>query len=451
MVVERIRGALRTRFARDAAFLQIAAFVNQGSSFLTSVLVFRVCGIIAFGVYAEALNTYALLFFLGNVGFAQLVVARIAEGMGRNDPAAARRWLGFFLAAYGTVSVAICAIGFLVGPWIGETFQHDRQVGVWAAILGLSGPLSVPFYLVQCALHGTRRMRLLAQMENLKELVRGYLVVAGVLAVGDPLGAIVGEVVATALSAVFAAVIYYKARRQPGLPLPSVRAIVEAATESRWADVKEGLRIGIAMTSRKNLTVFFLTILPRFLLGWLGTAQQVAYLNLAQSLMRLPILALAGISRTLIPALGQLRGAGRENELAKLLVRVMGASGGIVTAGAGAFAISLYWLVPFFYGDTALPALELVPALFISTVLAGFAVGVESFYLVVDRLRVAILIDVATAIAVFVPGILLISAWQARGAAVYVALCHAGTVAHLLYVLRYLRSTPATTPSRHSL
>src|SRR5262245_3643124 len=208
--VERLKGALRSRFARDAAFLQIAAIVNQASSFVTSILVFRICGIIAFGAYAEALNLYALLFFIGNVGFAQLVVARIAEAMGRGQKSDVKRWLGFFLAAYGVVSVGICVLGFAVAPWIGERFQHDREVGVWAAIVGLSGPISVPFNVVQCALHGTRRMRLLAEMENLRELARGFLVVAGVLATGTPIGAIGGEVAASVLSLVIAAASYRK-------------------------------------------------------------------------------------------------------------------------------------------------------------------------------------------------------------------------------------------------
>jgi hypothetical protein len=68
----------------------------------------------------------------------------------------------------------------------------------------------------------------------------------------------------------------------------------------------------------------------------------------------------------------------------------------------------------------------------------------------VDRLRVAIFIDTATVTIAFLPGIYLIDHWKALGAALFIVLCHAGSIAHLAYVTRYFRHTPDSAPSRRT-
>ncbi len=438
-LASRILTAVRSRFGRDVALLQIASMVNQGSGLFTSVVIFRMFGAVGYGGYAEALNLYGLIFFLGNVGLLHLAVARISEAMGRGDNGGVRHWLGVFTKGYLAFALVLLLVGVSLGPWLGEVIQHDREVGVWAAILCASGPLFAPFSLVVCALQGTRRMKVLAEMENLKEISRTYLVIVGAVAWGSPFGAIAGEVAATLLSIVFAALAYSKARREPGMALPSPKEVIQAAIETSWREVWSCVQTGIAIGLRKNLTVLWSQLLPRLALGYFGSAREVAYLNLAQNLMKIPMQGLAGVPRALMPTLGQLRGAGQIDRLYRVLSRIMILSGGLIGAASAVLVVVLFWFVPAFYGEGARAALELVPWLLIPAILAGFAIGADAFYIVVDKVRAAVVIDVSTALLSLPPGLYLVSEWHALGAVGFVTLAHLGLLAHFVYIAVYFR------------
>ncbi|HKE01828.1 MAG TPA: oligosaccharide flippase family protein, partial [Planctomycetota bacterium] len=245
---------MRSRFARDAALLQIANAVDSAASLVTSVVVFRLFGAIGYGTYAEALTLFAIIFFLGNVGLSQVTVARVAEAMGRGDAVTVTRWLAVFTKAYGFVAILLTTLGFSLGPVLGEVIYHDRTIGVWTALLCLSGPISAPFAFLQCTLAGTRRMKLLGEMENLKSMARIVLVVAGALSFGTPLGAVAGELGAAAFSIPLALLAYSKARRDSGPALPSFRELVGQARSTGTTELIHGVAEGFRVTVRKNLT-----------------------------------------------------------------------------------------------------------------------------------------------------------------------------------------------------
>lgn len=433
------RGA-KSRFGRDALMLQLAAGVNMGSGFVTSIVLFRFLGVYGYGNFAEATNLYNLIYFLGNVGFSQICIARVAEAMGRGDEEDAARWLGFFVKAYGILSSILLVIGMLVAPWLGYWIMDDWQVGVWAGFLCLSGPLSLPFYMVQVALHGTRRMRILAEMENLKEMLRSFLVVCGVLLIGDTRGAIAGEIGGSALSVILAYFAYRKAMADcSSLALPGMRSLYRGARAVTSAELWELTRRGALISVNKNFQALMPTVLPRLLLGHFATSREVGYLNLAQNLMKLPLMGLQGVSRTLMPALGQLKGSGDIEKLRHLMQKIMLLSGGLVSAATAAWGIALLWLLPILYGESARPASQLLPWLFIANAIAGFAVGAEAFFIVVDRVKVAVKISIVS-LMIFSPfGFFFIWQWTTVGAAMAVALVHLTAAASIAYIFYYLR------------
>lgn len=439
------RGA-SSRFARDAVFLQIAAFVNLGTGLFTSWVLFRVLGVFGYGRYVEALNLRDLLLFLGNVGFAQLVVARASEAMGRLDEAGVARWIAFFVKAFGAFSAILCLLGFVLGPLLGVLILSDAETGLWAAVLGLSGPLTVPFYAAQCALQSTRRMRLLAEMENLKEITRAHLIICATIATVDLRGAVLAEVVGNLASAIFAFHVYAKARRDPGMALPSVRQILAATHTIGWGEVLQHARKGAVLSINKNFQALIPTVLPRLILGHFASPREVGYLTLAQNLMKLPLIGLQGVSRTLMPTLGQLRGAGQIDRLRSFLRKMMLISGGIVSLGSAAWWLFLTWFMPLFYGDASRPALPLLPWLWIAMAIAGFAVGVEAFFIVLDRLHIAIRISLIFVALSVVPGLWMIDRYHADGAAAYIALVHGSAATSIAYVLWFLYRSGASAP-----
>jgi O-antigen/teichoic acid export membrane protein len=430
----RLQRASKSGFARDALYLQIGAGVSMAANLVTSVVLFRLLGADRTGQYFEAVNLFTLLYFLGNVGLAQVTVARVSESVGRGDSSALVKSLGLFLRGHGSFLIAMGIAGAASSPFLGVAFRMGWDVGVWSAWLCLAGILSLPFYVTQCALQGTRRMRLLAEMENLKEITRAHLVLVGALVVNGPEGAILGEALASVFSAIYAWLGYRKARLEPGVPLPSAREILHAARQTQWSEIRPLLRASFVLALQKNLTALAPNVFPRLMLSYFGTSRDVAFLNLAHNLMKIPLLGLQGVSRTIIPVIGQLRGSGQIHLMKKALTRIMLLSGGTVTAVSTLWAISLYWIIPALYTDSALPCLALVPWLLVSMAIAGFAVGLEGFFLVTNRLDIAFRSTVFTFFAAIPPGLLAVALWKGTGAVIYILLNHLSPGFLVLYV-----------------
>lgn len=428
----------KSRFARDAIFLQIGAGVSMGANLVTSVLLFRFLGAEQTGRYFESVNLVTLLYFIGNVGFSQVAVARIATDVGRGDHASVVRWLGLFLKAHGSFTLLVTTVGALLCPFLGVLFRMGWEVGIYASLLSVSGLLLLPFYLTQCALQGTRRMKLLAEMENLKEITRAYCVLVGAVVFESPVGAVVGEVAASVLAVPLAAICYQKARRETGVPLPSLREILRAAPLVPWAEIRAIGRASVSLSLQKNFTALAGTIFPRLMLSYFWTAREVAFLNLAQNLMKIPLLGLQGVSRTIVPVLGQMRGSGDVRGMRKALLRIMFLSGSTITLVTAAWGIALYWIIPTLYTDSALPTLPLIPWLFAAMSIAGFAVGVEGFYLISDRLDLSFKLSFLTFVCSIPPGIACVYFWGAPGAAMYILFNHFHPAFLIFYALRYM-------------
>jgi O-antigen/teichoic acid export membrane protein len=440
-LVESLKRGIGSRFARDAFYLQIGSGVTMAAGIFTSVALFRLFGAEGYGRYAEAINLYTLLYFLGNVGFSNLTIAKISEAMGRRDPDGVALQLGFFAKAFGLFGVAIAIVGFAAGPTLGVWIADDVEVGWWAAFLSLSGILSLPFYLVQCALQGTRRMRFLAEMENIKEIMRVYCVVLGAAAWGDVRGAIAGEVLGTLFSIPLAVLSYRKGVLDPGMQLPGIRRIARDARATPWSEVWLLARTGALLSVNKNFQALMTSVLPRLLLSHYADSRDVGYFNLAQNLMKVPLLAFQGVSRTIMPVLGQLRGAGDESRLRRFLVKIMLLSGAAMTVLSASFGLLLYFFMPVLYGEESRPALALLPWFFIAMVISGFAVGSEAFFIVVERVHIAVRISMISVGLTLPFGFWLIPAWHAEGAAAFIALVHISAAASVGYVFHYFRTS----------
>ncbi|MBI3818220.1 MAG: lipopolysaccharide biosynthesis protein [Planctomycetes bacterium] len=446
--IEQIKEKAKSRFLRDAAHLQIGATIQLIAGVGASVVIVRSFGVIGFGAYSEGLNLYALIYFLGNVGMFQMTVARVSEAVGRKDPKGAARALGVFFRVYSTIAIILMCAGFFGGPLLAKLLKHPVETGIWASILCISGPLMAPFYMVQTALQGTRRMRLLARMENYKEILRAYVTVVGALTFGGPLGAILGEVATSLIAVGLAYFIYRQAHDEPGIELPALREIWRLSKNLTWQEFTDEVRSGMTISVQKNFAALLPQIVPRALLGYFASEKEVGFLSLALNLMAKPMQGLTGISRTLMPTLGALRGAGEHEQLRKLIIKVMLLSGIMMTAGTGAAAIALHWLIPIVYGPQNLPVLDLLPWLWVSMSIAGFAVGAEAFFIIVNKIWVAIRISVSALILTSGPGIYCIYRWHAPGAAMFVMLMYLSAAANVAYIFYYFSQNrkPAVAP-----
>ena len=80
---------------------------------------------------------------------------------------------------------------------------------MWAWWLCAMPLIELPKVVAGAAFQATRRMLALGQLENSYDLCRFFLVVCGALVTGDPVGALLGLLLASAVGAVVAAGLYY--------------------------------------------------------------------------------------------------------------------------------------------------------------------------------------------------------------------------------------------------
>jgi O-antigen/teichoic acid export membrane protein len=114
-------------------------------------------------------------------------------------------------------------------------------------------------------------------------------------------------------------------------------------------------------------------------------------------------------------------------------------SGTGISVATAVFGAILHWFIPFFYGEAARPTLQLIPWLFVAMSISGFAVGAEAFFLVMDKLHIAIRISVISVLISVVPGVWMIAQFQAVGAAAYIALVHGSAGASVVYIFIHAR------------
>ena len=179
------------------------------------------------------------------------------------------------------------------------------------------------------AFQGTRRMLALAQVENAQELVRLFLVVLGAAITGSPEGAVIGTLVSSAIGSLLAVELYRAARHDGGYPLPGVMEIARAAPE---IPILRGLRLGIRVGVLKNTNAMVLSIIPRLIIGGVAGLSWVAYFHIAHRILSIPTMFMLGVSRTTLPALGELAGKRDMEGFRRLFTRATLLTGGILSA-----------------------------------------------------------------------------------------------------------------------
>jgi O-antigen/teichoic acid export membrane protein len=283
------------------------------------------------------------------------------------------------------VGLAIVVAGWFVLPWAGEYFYQDRAVGVWAWWLCFQPLIELPKLVSIVAFQGTRRMLALGQVENSHELVRLFLVVGGALLTGSAEGAVLGTLAAGVFGSVLAGALYTRARHDGGHPLPTLREIL------RWlpdVPLRKGIRLGFRVGLVKNAHVMVMDVLPRIIIGSIAAPEFTAYFHIAHRILGMPTMIMQGISRTMLPALGELAGLADRKRFTRLFVRVTTITGAMISAGV----LLCLPLIPFladvlFPDGYAEPVFHYAWILAIGRCIFAFAVALEAFYIAANKVK----------------------------------------------------------------
>jgi O-antigen/teichoic acid export membrane protein len=430
---------LRHRFVRDAATLQVAALINQTSQLLSTVVIAFLLGSHGQGLFVSALALQALFFFLINLGVTQAVVSQIAAAAARGNDFKLAGWIAFLAKTILVFGATILVIGYFALPAIGELFFKDHQIGVWAWWLCFVPLLELPKLVAIVAFQGTRRMLLLGQVENGHEMVRFFLVVLGALIYQSAEGAVLGTIASSAVGSILAVALYHQARRDGGQHLPGPREIM---ARTRDVKIRQGIRQGLRIALLKNGQVLFGTVFPRLIIGGVVGMSWVAYFHIAQRFMMVPMMMAQGVSRTLLPALGELAGLRDLDRLRRLFFRASLATGGLISlALLGVLAAIPLLVQRLFPEDYAAPVFHYAWILTLGYVPFAFAVGIESFFIVANQVRVWLLLTVLGALITIPTNVWLIFNIPYTGTAWGLSLYQSWVLVHLGYITWFLSSS----------
>lgn len=438
---------LKSRFARDAATLQVGGMLNAAGNLASSVALAFVLGAREQGDFYTAQALFAFFFFALNLGVVQAAVSQIAAASARSLEEKVASWLAFLVKVYLAASIVLIGLGWVLLPWISEWQLGSRALGWWAWILCLTPLLEIPKVVACAAFQGTRRMLPLAQCENGIEACRVVLVVAGAAITGDPLGPILGMVAASLIGSFLAIDMYVRARRENPTCLPDPRYIARRM----WGiPLSEGLPLGVRIGMMRNMDALALDALPPLIIQRFGGPDGnaiVTYFRIAQRILKLPLMMLQGLTRTALPAMSEYVGRGDWKGLRKIWLRTTLIGGSATASLVVVVALSLPWLVSTFYPRSyAAPISALSWILALAFVLQSFHVGIDAFYIATSKLRVAILLGIACTAVHLVALVFLVSHAGLTGPA-WALLCgNCLASLNVVYVLYFFRT--ATVPGR---
>jgi O-antigen/teichoic acid export membrane protein len=175
----------------------LALALNQGGTFLGSILVARLLGQVAFGEYAIVLATLMSISVLAQTGLAFAATKYIAE-FRSVDPLRTGRIVGLCLVL-GPALAAVCALGVAVAaPWVAQPALGSAKLALPLAV----GAVFILFYAANSyqvgALTGLERYRALVLPAALCMLLTLTAIAAGAKT-GGVTGAVAGLSAATAI------------------------------------------------------------------------------------------------------------------------------------------------------------------------------------------------------------------------------------------------------------
>jgi O-antigen/teichoic acid export membrane protein len=380
------------KFVRDAATLQVGALFNAVGNFVSAALLAHLLGAEVQGKFYVATSLYSLLWFLVNQGLMQATVSQVAAANSRGQTEKVAGWTAWLTKASVVFGVMLALLGFVVLPFVASAvLDTDREIGWWAAWMSLSPLLETPRVVACAAMQGTRRMLPFAQTENAQEAIRVFLVIVGAVITNSPVGPVVGTLAASALGSVVATELYRRDRRRGDSPLPS---LAEIRRMIPIAPLFYGTKLGIKLGIVRNLNALCMEVVPSLLIERYGSSEWVAYMRIAQRLMRVPLMFMQGISRTALPMFSERAGLRDIAGLRRAFFKASAVSGLVITAGVVVVLPFLPWILRLaFPASYAEPVWTVCLILVPGFIVMSFSIANDTFYLVTNQLRVAVVIS----------------------------------------------------------
>jgi len=426
-------GSLRFRLARDTVGVMCIQALSVGLSFAVSVVLARLLGVRAFGLYSLAMSVLGLLVVPATFGFPQLLVREIAAYRVKGEWGLIRGLLRFAGRTSLLASFGIALLGGLV-LWL----LADRFSGEAVRVLALAF-VALPFWaLLQLhggALRGFEKI-LAGQWASTVMRPLGFLILVGALwvftgGIADASLALGLHILAAGIALAFA---FYLLRGQFHRSVPSNAVSQNTAVWIRSA-------LSLAFLALLNLIPQHAGVL---MLGWMRSPEEVGLYKVAYQTASLIPFGLMAVNTAIAPTLAQLYAVGDKGKLRKVMMTA--------SAVATAFALPLMllftlrgaWFLSLAFGK-AFAASATALAIVTGGQLVNAATGPVGLLLVMSghENKATFSIGIGSALNL-VFNVALITLWGINGTAVAFAASITTTMLLCLYfVLRILQVGPS--------
>jgi O-antigen/teichoic acid export membrane protein len=405
MIVTRARQFLSRKFIQDTLVLQTGKIVLTLVSAVSTIVVTRLMGPSAYGLYRQSDNYYNLWKTIDLTGVSTSTSTRLGIAVGANNPDEVHNLMAFYVQISLVTTVGLALLLGIFGAVTAQWLQGNASIGVLAALLALTGPGDAFYGLVIVSLQSRRSFRTLTLLQNVNQFVLTASMIAAVLISPTPEGLVLARLFYSYVTMGIALLLYERTRARDHVAFPSMSAVLARVPR---LSPRPYWRFGLANALDKNISNLY-TQLPIFLVGLIGGARAVGFLTLSLTgIMQASILTSA-VFENMQAVVPQWVGRGDYVRLWHNFVRVAGvlALGGVAFYGMMALLAPL--VIPPLFGPEWLSAVPVLIPLTIygAVITVGGVFG--PLYRAFDMLRAAFAVKIV-ALALALPiGILLMN------------------------------------------
>lgn len=434
----------KSRFVQDSFILQISGMGVAASQLVSALVIAHQLGSDGQGLYVSGLKLYALFVIL-TTGVYPAVVSQIGAAVTRNQKEKIAAWQAFVIKAYFTFGLLFFGVGALLLPSIAEQWFENETLGYWAWWLCLTPLLELGRLVASATFQGTRRMGELARLDLGTELGRASLIIGSVFIWDSAQAAVIATLVSSAWASLLGLTLYRWSSKRHETSLPGLRSILNRV---RDVPLSVGVPLSFRMGFLRSLDALAFDILPPLFLLAAGISMdlsnaenQVGYFNTAQKIMLVPVTLLAGVGRNALPTLSGVAGRKDPEAFRRGFLRIT-VFGGLVTLGGIALALlAMPYVVGLIWpSDYKQPVAVLASILAIGYVIKGFSSGFDSFFMLTDRLKVAMTFSGLSMLFSFPMMYWLTLQFPRTGAAWGVVANFSWGLLHYLYILWFFRT-----------
>lgn len=398
-------------FSRDVAILQAGTIFNTVISFLSSLIFARLLGPEGYGYYALVFAFAGLINIFQEFGIGQGTINLLARAFARNDADEARKIFSAFTKISIWAALSSGLLGIIFSPLLAKIFYQDVYLGKLAAVVVAATALTYFYPVATIALQVIRKIKLLAVLESLHKFFMSGLPVVLLWGGMGVLGIVAGHFAAVLVLSLAGFMVYQRFARER-MFLPKFQEFLGAAFEKGY--LKNFFLFGFEIAASKNLIKLAQTI-PILLVGYfLTTDSALGFYKIALGYVSLPIVLLGPVSRLLNVQFPKTETLG-EGRLLRRFWQVTFLSA-VLT---GVMILPLILLGPFlirlFYGINYEPAIKMIYPLALYPVFMSLGVGLGPLFRTLNRMKVAILIQIISLILLIPGTYYLIGAYAIKG------------------------------------